>query len=70
MAATARLHKELGWPREQLIVESPDLTGEGGRSVLRREALDILTLQAPCASSALEDDRRVGTFPDRSQGEG
>jgi hypothetical protein len=49
MAAIARLRDEFGWPRSHLIVESPDVVDEDGRNVLRREALDILLLEKPCA---------------------
>jgi hypothetical protein len=45
-AATWRLHGEFDWPLSRLIVESPDVVKDG-RVVLRREALDILALEAP-----------------------
>jgi hypothetical protein len=49
MAAMARLHDDFGWPREHLIIGSPDVVGQDGSSVLRREALDILLLENACA---------------------
>jgi hypothetical protein len=51
MAAMARLEHNFGWPREHMIFESPDLLKDG-RVVLRREALDILLLEAPCKGLA------------------
>jgi hypothetical protein len=47
-AATWRLHTEFGWPRDHLVIESPDVAEEDGKPLLRREALDILVLEDPC----------------------
>jgi hypothetical protein len=47
-AAAWRLHDEFGWPLSHLVVESPDVVDEQGRSLLRREALDILLLEEAC----------------------
>ena len=47
LAATWRLRDEFKWPLAHLVVESPDVV-EDGRTVLRREALDILLLENAC----------------------
>ena len=46
-AAVWRLHDEFGWPLDHLVVESPDILDERQAPLLRREALDILVLEAP-----------------------
>jgi hypothetical protein len=49
-AATWRLRDEFEWPRSHLIIESPDIVVDGQSPLLRREALDILVLEEPCAA--------------------
>jgi hypothetical protein len=47
-AATWRLRSEFGWPRDHLVVESPDVVDAHGRKVANREWADILALETPC----------------------
>jgi hypothetical protein len=50
-AAVWRLHDEFGWPREHLVIESPDISDaskDDGRR-FPRQAVDILLLEKPCS---------------------
>lgn len=49
-AAVWRLHAQFGWPLSHLVIESPDIVDDDQALLLRREALDILLLEEPCAA--------------------
>lgn len=49
-AAVWRLHHQFGWPRDHLVIESPDMSDafkDDGRP-FPRQAVDILLLEKPC----------------------
>jgi hypothetical protein len=48
-ATVAKLHHELGWPCDHIVVESPRIVGVESTPLLHQDAFDVLLLEEPCA---------------------